>query len=109
MSVIVTGMNMPKCCHWDCVLCREDGGACILGTYDKTTDTKVERPKECSLKSVDGLIDDIYNMADDSIVFGHIIGLTSGRKGIEETVNAITDAYRKIIIPIIKKYCEVIT
>lgn len=39
-------MEMPKCCHWDCPLCNEDGGACMLGAYDIKTDTKKERAWE---------------------------------------------------------------
>lgn len=102
MSVILTGMDMPECCHWECQLCNEDGGACMAGAaYDKKTDTY-----GCPLKSIDGLLDDIYNMVDDSITFSHLVDLVSGRKDIEETVTAIGDDYRKIVMDVIKKYCE---
>lgn len=47
--MIAINMEMPKCCHWDCPLCNEDGGACMLGAYDSKTDTKKERAKDCPL------------------------------------------------------------
>jgi hypothetical protein len=106
MSVVLTDMDIPECCQWECQLCNGDGGACILGVYDKKANVKIERPNGCPLKSIDGLLADIYNMVDDSIVYGHLVNLTSGRKDIEETVTAIGDDYRKIVMNVIKKYCE---
>ncbi len=47
--IAIKDMEMPKCCHWDCLLCNEDGGACMLGAYDLKTDTKKERAKDCPL------------------------------------------------------------
>ena len=32
--IAIKDMETPKCCHWDCPLCNEDGGACMLGAYD---------------------------------------------------------------------------
>lgn len=89
MSVIVTGMDMPECCHWDCELCREDGGACILGTYDEKADTKVVRPKSCPLKSVDGLIEKIQT-------FNNVVKEDFG------TSISVSDC-----IMLIKEYCGV--
>lgn len=50
--MIAINMEMPKCCHWDCPLAREDGGACMLGAYDPKTDTKKERAKNCPLVAI---------------------------------------------------------
>lgn len=50
--MIAINMEMPKCCHWDCPLCNEDGGACMLGAYDTKTDTKKERAKDCPLAEI---------------------------------------------------------
>ena len=50
--IAIKGMEMPKCCHWDCPLCNEDGGACMLGAYDPKTDTKKERAKDCPLVEI---------------------------------------------------------
>lgn len=52
MIVIKVMEEMPKCCHWDCPLCNEDGGACMLGAYDTKTDTKKERAKDCLLGEI---------------------------------------------------------
>ena len=45
----IKGMSMPNSCHWDCPLCNEDGGACMLGSYDSKTDTTKERASDCPL------------------------------------------------------------
>lgn len=50
--IAIKDMEMPKCCHWDCLLCNEDGGACMLGAYDAKTDTKKERAKDCPLVEI---------------------------------------------------------
>lgn len=50
--IAIKDMEMPKCCHWDCPLCNEDGGACMLGAYDIKTDTKKERTKDCPLVEI---------------------------------------------------------
>lgn len=50
--MIAINMEMPKCCHWDCPLCNEDGGACMLGVYEPKTDTKKERAKDCPLVEI---------------------------------------------------------
>ena len=50
--MIAINMEMPKCCHWNCPLCNEDGGACMLGAYDPKTDTKKERAKDCPLVEI---------------------------------------------------------
>lgn len=50
--MIAINMEMPKCCHWDCPLCNEDGGACMLGAYDTKTDTKKERAQDCPLVAI---------------------------------------------------------
>ena len=50
--MIAINMEMPKCCHWDCPLCNDDGGACMLGAYDPKTDTKKERAKDCLLVEI---------------------------------------------------------
>lgn len=50
--IAIKDMEMPKCCHWDCPLCNEDGGACMLGAYDPKTDTKKERAKDCPLVEI---------------------------------------------------------
>lgn len=50
--IAIKDMEMPKCCHWDCPLCNEDGGACMLGAYDPKTDTKKERAKDCHLVEI---------------------------------------------------------
>ena len=50
--MIAINIEMPKCCHWDCPLCNEDGGACMLGAYDQKTDTKKERAKNCPLVEI---------------------------------------------------------
>ncbi len=51
--VAIKGMEeMPKCCHWDCPLCNEDGGACMLGAYETKTDTKKERASDCPLVEI---------------------------------------------------------
>ena len=50
--IAIKGMEMPKSCHWDCPLCNEDGGACMLGVYDTKTDTKKERAKNCPLVEI---------------------------------------------------------
>ena len=55
---------------------------------------------------VEDLLSAVNNMVDDSIVFSHLIELTSGRKSIEDTTNAITSDYRKIVTKIIKDYCK---
>ena len=45
--------TLPSCCHWDCPLCNEDGGECMLGSHDTKTDTTKERAKDCSLVEVE--------------------------------------------------------
>lgn len=50
--MVAIDMEMPKCCHWDCPLCNEDGGACILGAYEPKTDTKKERANDCPLVEI---------------------------------------------------------
>ena len=55
---------------------------------------------------VEDLLSAVNNMVDDSIVFSHLIELTSGRKSIEDTTDAITSDYRKIVTKIIKDYCK---
>lgn len=50
--MVAISMEMPKCCHWDCPLCNEDGGACMLGAYDPKTDTKKECAKDCPLVEI---------------------------------------------------------
>lgn len=50
--MIAINMEMPKSCHWDCPLCNEDGGDCMLGAYDTKTDTKKERAKDCPLAEI---------------------------------------------------------
>lgn len=50
--MVAIDMEMPKSCHWDCPLCNEDGGACMLGAYDPKTDTKKERAKDCPLVEI---------------------------------------------------------
>lgn len=51
--VAIKGMRMPNCCHWDCPLCNEDGGECILGSYDTKTDTTKERASDCPLLEIE--------------------------------------------------------
>lgn len=60
--MIAINMEMPKCCHWDCPLAREDGGACMLGAYDPKTDTKKERAKDCPLVEIVTCKDCKYNV-----------------------------------------------
>jgi len=47
--IAIKGMEMPKCCHWDCDLVNEDGGACPFDVYETKTDTTKERMKDCPL------------------------------------------------------------
>ena len=128
MSVILTGMDMPENCiycpkrkvlffpdddtgyykdHYQLCPVNEDG---YLTESWFNTETLENDPnfksEHCPLKSIDGLLDAIYNMADDSITFSNLVNLVSGRKDIEETVTAIGDDYRKIVMDVIKKYCE---
>ena len=32
--IAIKGLEMPKCCHWDCDLVNEDGGACPFDVYE---------------------------------------------------------------------------
>lgn len=50
--IVIKDMEMPSCCHWDCPLAREDGGACMLDAYDAKTDTKKERASDCPLVEI---------------------------------------------------------
>lgn len=50
--IAIKDMEMPKCCHWDCPLCNEDGGACMLDAYDSKADTKKERASNCPLVEI---------------------------------------------------------
>lgn len=47
--IAIKGLEMPKCCHWDCDLVNEDGGACPFDVYEPKTDTTKERAKGCPL------------------------------------------------------------
>ena len=53
MMVAIKDMEMPSCCHWDCPLCNEDGGECMLGSHDTKTDTYKERAKDCPLVEIE--------------------------------------------------------
>ena len=58
------------------------------------------------LIEVEDLLSAINNMADDSIVYSHLIELIAGRKSIGDTTDAITSDYRKIVTKIVKDYCK---
>lgn len=47
--IAIKDIEMPKCCHWDCPLCNEAGGACQL--KDVRTSDK-ERPINCPLVEI---------------------------------------------------------
>ena len=51
--VAIKDMKMPSCCHWDCPLCNEDGGECMLCSHDTKTDTYKERAKDCPLVEIE--------------------------------------------------------
>lgn len=51
--VVIKDMEMPSCCHWDCPLCNEDGGECMLCSHDTKTDTYKERAKDCPLVEIE--------------------------------------------------------
>ena len=53
MMVAIKDMKMPSCCHWDCPLCNEDGGECMLCSHDTKTDTYKERAKDCPLVEIE--------------------------------------------------------
>ena len=74
--IAIKGMEIPKCCHWDCPLCNEDGGACVLGAYDTKTDTKKKRAKDCPLvedvierEKIDKAIEEIKDNTFEHIIF----------------------------------------
>ena len=51
--------TLPSCCHWDCPLCNEDGGECMLShSHDTKTDTYKERAKDCPLVEIEPLSDE---------------------------------------------------
>lgn len=128
MSVILTDMDMPRNCiqcpkrkvlHFPAddtgyykdqyQLCPMNEDGYLTESWFNTKKLEDEpdfKSEHCPLKSIDGLLDNIYNMVDDSITFSHLVDLVSGRKDIEETVTAIGDDYRKIVMDVIKKYCE---
>ena len=88
MSVIITGMDMPKHCY-DCGCHNGENGECqVTGSYDTHYN---EPPRSCPLKSVDGLISGLE---------AHKWNKNEGSKAIYDS--AINDA-----ITYIKEYCEV--
>ena len=87
MSVIITGMDMPKSCNSypDCCLKRYCSPMSI--------NVVLERPEKCPLKSVDGLIEKIEKskVHDSSYMYDWL----SYNKGLMDAVEYI------------KEYCEV--
>ena len=73
--IAIKDVEMPKSCHWDCPLCNEDGGSCMLGAYDPKTDTKKERAKDCPLVEIVTCKDCKYyrNKDDDEWCTNHSI------------------------------------
>ena len=89
MSVIVTEMDMPETCY-SCKFCQEDDQLrdyCGI-TYDAIWYGEKERLKDCPLKPIEGLIEEIekYWMECDDLLQAPTL------RGV-----------RKII----KEYCEV--
>lgn len=90
MSVIVTGIEMPKSCV-RCDLC-DSGGYCRA--LQRQTDKNVnERYKRCPLKSVDGLVERINKLAYSETEYG-----------IEE-FDASKIVRLDDLIEVIKEYC----
>lgn len=88
-GVIVTGMKMPKCCS-GCPILDSEYGEC-QHTYVATTWNEEDgRPPNCSLKSVEGLIEKINEMDFD---FGDYYDHT--------------EKIQDMVIKVIKEYCEV--
>lgn len=89
MSVIITEIVVPKTCY-GCEFCREDDQLrdyCSI-SYDGIWHGEKERLKDCPLKSVDGLIEEIkqYWIECDDLLQA-------------PTLRSIRE--------IIKKYCEI--
>ena len=56
MSVIITGIDIPDKCQWECPFCNGEGGECLISNEWTSNET---RPDGCPLKSIDGLIEAI--------------------------------------------------
>lgn len=76
--IAIKEMKMPKCCHWDCPLAREDGGACMIDAYDSKTDTKKKRASDCPLVEIVTCKDCKYWVTDDGTPYcGNFCGMTN--------------------------------
>ena len=93
MSVIITEMDMPKCCD----VCERDCPENLKIWYladDKDINNGTAIHPNCPLKSIDGLIDKIIERGDLYTIGGRASG-KSVKLGME------------IAIEIIKEYCGV--
>ena len=84
MAVIATGMDMPKSC-WECPLTEK------MSCFNFDFEDSEKRPKDCPLKSVEGLIEKINNLSDTI-------------RGIRSDGNCFFTPEE--VIKIIKEYCE---
>jgi len=98
MSVIVTRMDMPKCCDVCERDCPEKSKIWYLAD-DKDINNGTAIHPQCPLKSIDGLIEKIQNVSDyEPLVQG---GAYYGNRYKK------ADQLKDEIIDIIKEYCEV--
>ena len=91
MSVIITGMDMPKECI-DCLLHNNSSDYC-RGRLEIAS--IVREKNDCPLKSIDGLIKKIVNSPSD-------VGQDMYKTKYDGAVRRQNE-----IIEIIKEYCEV--
>jgi len=91
-GVIVTGMDMPKYCG----SCDMSGtGACRKWMCLTSLEIGKKRAEDCSLKSIDGLIEKIENIDRYATNNGHDIWLKT------------PEDIKKEVVKIIKEYCGV--
>lgn len=89
MSVIITGMYEPECCK-DCYLSA--GYGCELKGQIMTTAEMQKRDPDCPIKSVDGLINKLADMADSDAYGDYQLGTNYGLM---------------LTAKIVKEYCEI--